>query len=51
MSGTEHKDPSKAWLFFFFVCFILTVFGIGIFAKFTYNVDAPTPQAAGGHGG
>jgi hypothetical protein len=51
MSGETHSDPSKNWLIFFFICFFLTVFGIGLWAKLFYNANAPVPKASGGHGG
>jgi hypothetical protein len=50
MSEAGHSDPSKKWLLFFFVCFGMTVFAIGVFAMFTYKVDAPDAPASGGHG-
>jgi len=51
VEGAHHKDPSAKWLIFFFVCFGLTVLSIGVFALFTYKVDAPEPgQDAGGGG-
>jgi hypothetical protein len=49
---SHHKDPSSNWLIFFFVCFGLTVFAIGVFAMFTYDANAPEPtQEGGGHHG
>jgi hypothetical protein len=48
---SEHKDPSRTWLVFFFVCFIVSVVGIGVWASMCYNVNAPEPAATGGHGG
>lgn len=50
MSAGEHNDPAKGWLIFFFVCFAIVIFGIGVFAKFTYDVNAPEPTAAAGGG-
>ena len=50
MSEAGHSDPSKKWLFFFFVCFGVTVFAIGVFALFNYKVDAPDAPVSGGHG-
>jgi len=50
MSAPGHRDPAQGWLIFFFVCFAMVVFGLGIFAKFTYDVDAPDVPAAGGGG-
>lgn len=47
----KHNDPSQKWLTFFFVCFGLTVLAIGVFALFTYKVDAPDAAVSGGHGG
>ncbi len=41
MTETAHKDPSKGWLVLFFVAFIITVFGIGVWQLVThYNPDA-----------
>ena len=47
----HHQDPSSKWLIFFFVCFGLTVFAIGVFAAFTYKVDAPEAAPEAGHHG
>ena len=47
----HHQDPSSKWLTFFFVCFGMTVFAIGVFALFTYHVDAPEGAAEAGHHG
>ncbi|HEY9717687.1 MAG TPA: hypothetical protein V6C69_09475 [Trichormus sp.] len=49
MSAPTHKDPSKGWLIFFFVCFTMSVVAIGVYAKFCYNVDAPEAAVTGGH--
>jgi hypothetical protein len=50
MSAQTHKDPSKGWLLLFFVCFVLSVFGIGVWQLATgYNPDTPDAPAAGGH--
>lgn len=51
MSGETHSDTSKNWLIFFFICFFFTVLGIGLWARFFYDVNAPEPEAVGGHGG
>ena len=51
MSAETHNDPSRRWLTFFFVCFTLTVFAIGVWACFCYKADAPDAPASGGHGG
>ena len=51
MSAETHKDPSKGWLILFFVCFIISVFGIGLWQMCThYNPDAAEAPVAGGHG-
>jgi len=51
MSKAEtHNDPSMKWLIFFFVCFGLSVFAIGVIALFTYKCNAPEAPASGGHG-
>lgn len=50
MSAPGHKDPAQGWLTFFFVCFAMVVFGIGVFAMSTYDVNAPEPTATGGGG-
>lgn len=50
MSAPGHRDPAQGWLIFFFVCFAMVVFGIGVFAKFTYDVDAPEVTTSGGGG-
>ncbi len=50
MGAATHKDPSRNWLIFFFICFGLVVFAIGVFAAFTYNVNAPEVAPSGGHG-
>ncbi|HEY9758509.1 MAG TPA: hypothetical protein V6C97_25310 [Oculatellaceae cyanobacterium] len=47
----HHKDPSSKWLVFFFVCFGMVVFAIGVFAAFTYNANAPEAAPEGGHHG
>lgn len=49
MSAPEHKDPNKAWLIFFFVCFIGVVVGIGVWAKLCYDANAPEAPVSGGH--
>ena len=49
-SVEHHKDPSQAWLIFFFACFGLVVLAIGVYALFNYHVDAPPAPATGGHG-
>jgi hypothetical protein len=44
-------DWSRFFLVFFFICFILVML-IGMFAIFTYNVNAPQPAPGGpAHGG
>ena len=50
MSAPGHKDPAQGWLTFFFDCFAIVVFGIGVYAKATYDVNAPEVPAAGGGG-
>jgi len=50
MSAPGHRDPAQGWLTFFFVCFAMVVFGIGVFAMSTYDVNAPEPTATGGGG-
>jgi hypothetical protein len=50
MSVPGHRDPAQGWLIFFFVCFAMVVFGLGVFANFTYDVNAPDVPAAGGGG-
>jgi hypothetical protein len=47
----HHKDPASKWLIFFFVCFGMVVLSIGVFAAFTYKVDAPEEAPAAGHHG
>ncbi|MBX9666216.1 MAG: hypothetical protein K2X93_01300 [Candidatus Obscuribacterales bacterium] len=50
---SAHSDTSQKWLIFFFVCFGMSVFGIGIWACFCYNVaeaQKPPGGAGGGHG-
>jgi len=47
----HHQDPSSKWLIFFFVCFGMTVLAIGVFAAFTYNVNAPEVAPEAGHHG
>ncbi|MBZ0187571.1 MAG: hypothetical protein K8F91_15090 [Candidatus Obscuribacterales bacterium] len=50
MSDSENHDSSHKWLIFFFVCFAMTVFGIGVWACFCYNPnEAPSEGAGGGH--
>lgn len=50
MSESEnHSDSSHNWLTFFFVCFVI-VQAIGIWAIFSYNVNAPEPKPGGGGG-
>jgi len=49
MSAPKHKDPSKGWLIFFFVCFTSSVVAIGVYNCFNYKVDAPEAPVAGGH--
>ena len=44
MSEAHHKDPSKRWLVFFFVCFALVVFGIGFYNSITYKADSDNPN-------
>ena len=51
MSDATHKDTSKGWLIFFFICFALVVLAIGLFAAFTYKVNAPEPHPSGEHSG
>lgn len=52
MSATPtHKDPSKNWLIFFFICFTCTVVAIGLWAQFCYHVDdVDKPAGGGSHG-
>lgn len=47
-----HSDTATKWLAFFFVCFAIAIFGIGLWAAFNYNVqDAQKPPGGGGgHG-
>ena len=50
MSEEAHKDPSKTWLTFFFVCFASSVLVIGVWAMCCYDVNkVETVEAAGGH--
>ena len=50
MSEEAHKDPSKTWLTFFFVCFASIVLAIGVWAMCCYDVNkVETVEAAGGH--
>jgi hypothetical protein len=50
MSAQAHKDPSKAWLILFFVCFLLSIVGIGVWQLATgYNPDQPDAAVTGGH--
>ncbi len=51
MTETADKDPSKGWLVLFFVAFIITVFGIGVWQLVThYNPDArPVAPVEAGH--
>jgi hypothetical protein len=47
---SAHKDPSKNWLILFFVCFIITIVGIGVYALLCYHADEqPVVEAAHGH--
>lgn len=48
-NSKEHHDTSKGWIKLFFVCFFLVVFGIGIFAAFTYNANPPVTTQPAGH--
>lgn len=48
MVESTHNDPSRKWLIFFFVCFTLTVFAIGMWAALMYHVDDNTAPASGG---
>jgi hypothetical protein len=52
MNSTENQsDPSRNWLIFFVICFWL-VMGIGIWAVFCYNCNAPESKpGGGGHAG
>ena len=53
MSATEHNDPSTRWLTFFFVCFAISVFGIGLWALYagmTHDPNAEPSEPSGGHG-
>ncbi len=50
MSAPGHRDPAHGWLIFFFVCFAMVVFGIGVFTSMTYDVNAPEPTAGAGGG-
>ncbi|MDZ4834515.1 MAG: hypothetical protein SGJ27_12120 [Candidatus Melainabacteria bacterium] len=52
MSGA-HSNTSQQWLIFFFVCFGMSVFAIGVWACFNYDVHTATlpPGAASGGGG
>lgn len=53
MSTAGHEDSSQKWLTFFFVCFAITVLGIGLYAIYAHN-NAPSAEEgkepAGGHG-
>lgn len=48
-AAPTHKDPSKGWLILFFVCFVITIVGIGCFAAMFYNVNAPEAGVEAGH--
>ena len=53
MSDSEHQDSSHNWLTFFFVCFAITVLGIGLFGIYiTTNASDEEGKAepSGGHG-
>ena len=53
MSDSEHQDSSQQWLTFFFVCFAITVLGIGFFGIYlTVNASDEEGKAepSGGHG-
>lgn len=53
MSSSEHHDPSRTWLTFFFVCFAMSVFGIGLYALYAHSTQDPNAvpaEPSGGHG-
>ncbi len=54
MSEVAHSNTSAKWLAFFFVCFSIAIFGIGLWALFFYDVKeaqkSPAEQAGGGGG-
>jgi uncharacterized membrane protein len=52
MTASEHQDPSKRWLIFFFVCFALVLIGIVVFfARDINNEPEVKPAAGSAHGG
>ena len=50
MSESEHHDSSHNWLTFFFVCFAITVLGIGLYAAWASQQPKPAEEPSGGHG-
>lgn len=53
MSDSEHKDSSQDWLTFFFVCFAITVLGIGLFAVYLHmnaSDEEGAAEPSGAHG-
>ncbi|MBX3072314.1 hypothetical protein KF707_04620 [Candidatus Obscuribacterales bacterium] len=47
-----HSNTSQQWLIFFFVCFAMSVFAIGVWAAFNYDVHKATlPPGASSSGG
>jgi hypothetical protein len=50
MSAPKHQDPSQGWLILFFVCFAISVFGIGVWQLVIhYNPDAAEAPVEAGH--
>ncbi len=43
------QDTSLGWIKFFFICFFLVVFGIGIYAAFNYKANPPVQTQSSGH--
>jgi hypothetical protein len=48
MAESEHKDSSRSWLIFFFVCFALTLIGIVVFFARDINKESQ-PASTGSH--
>lgn len=39
MSESAHSNTSQQWLIFFFVCFAMSVFAIGVWAAFNPTIS------------
>jgi uncharacterized membrane protein len=49
VTGEQHHDTSRAWLYFFFICFGIVLLGIVIFFARPVSDQSQQAPSTGGH--